>query len=280
MEAAKGIDPYDSPSKDVERRYEGLFPDILTLACFSIFGAPLISTYRLTRDPSVIFWLDSNGHMVWIIPIMLAVCHVLHSFSGKPRFVLVLLSTVMPSLLLIFIGHTVTLESNALASRLYSTDCTTFQDKHNLETHWRDAYDLLLQCGNRTATETGQRLEDVLSALLLQDCDEYRVKPNDRYAEQRTSWNYLRALEETDECTGWCGGPAADGTVSLTGEVALWTNTPAKSDICSNTAATTLNSKVARSGERILTQAVVCLVVSVACIGLASERLNKHRINW
>lgn len=252
-------DPVDETPK-----YGKMFPTAFTFTCFVAFGPPTVSALVLAQDASVRYWIGPYGLLVLTVPLLLVVCHLLHLRAGRPRRVIVLVSTIAPCILFLIVGNVHAVVAGDLASRLYSTDCTTFDVKRNLNKEWLAAEAVYKQCLGDTAPHIGLTVDDSLKLFRLHHCEEYSTN----FTMHREAWEYLRDLEEHQACSGWC----TTGT-------RLWSyNNP--HDSCSVAAGTVLDFKVRRISVRMITYTAFALVVILLALLAIGPFIRKAGMDW
>lgn len=245
-------------------RYGKMFPTAFTFICFVAFGPPVVSALVLAQDPSVRYFVGRWGLLALMVPLLLIVCHLLHLKEGRPRRVIVLISTITPCILFIIIGNVHAVVAGDLASRLYSTDCTTFDVKRELNKEWLAAEEAYTACLGETVPHLGLTVDDSLKLFRLHHCKEYPTN----FTEHREAWAYLRELEEHQACSGWC-------TVGTR----LWSyNNP--HDSCSVAAATVLDFKIRRISVRMITYTAFALVVILITLLLVGPVIRQAGSDW
>lgn len=263
---ATGLVDHNLLSSIFEKRH-GLFAPLYSLACFAIFSSPIITGIRLAVDPSVHFWI---GYLPWfslLVPLLLIVCHIYHSWEGRPRFAAVVFSSVVPSLIIIIVAFTVYAPVSNITARLESTDCSTFMTKVELNQAYLAAQQVWTSCLSRVSTSAGMTTDETRNAINVDDCTEYR---NSTYKSYQKDWSYLKHLESYQACAGWCE-PAA---------TPLWTKSTFVAGTCTKTASLALRAAVSSSSLRMLTMGVVDLIVSVVAVFAINEACIKCGISW
>lgn len=254
-------------------QYRRVFPGLFTMFCFALFGPAIITGVRLASDPNVQYFIGGQGSSVIIIPILLIVCHLCHIRLGKPNFFLMMFSTVIPALLIFFVGYSHYVPITGVVDRLRSSDCTTYELKYRIESAYRAARTVYDTCLERIVAETGSTMEAVASGVTLQECQEYGIPAEgaDPHAAWRREWVFLQGLETQEECTGWCHE-----------EEPMWLHNTGHmpQDICSNVAATVLAGKVERSSLRMVGNAFMDFFVSVCTLGFIQEVMNHNKMEW
>lgn len=238
--ATHGSHDFKTKISTHELRSHKSFPTAFTFVSFIAFGPPLVLSLWLSKEPSVQYWIGNASIFPIVVPLLLCICHVLHLKGVKGGGVLVL-GTVLPCVLFIYIGLTHKHTAEDVANRLLSTDCTTFEHKRKLETAWRSAQEAYLNCLGDTPRDLGLSLEDSVRMFRLHNCKQYNKGNLTEQTDYRDEWKYLRYLEEQQACSGWCqSGPR------------LWTYvTP--HDSCSVAAGTVMQLKVVTVAGHLIT---------------------------
>lgn len=263
----KPVSTIESIIRDLER-FRGLFPTLLTLVCFALFSSPVVTGLRLASDETVRYWIGWYPYFVLLAPAILVICHLLHLWYGRPRFILVVLSTIIPAGVLVFIGYTLFFNNGGIAEQLLSSDCTTYDSKYRIEEAYRSARDLYDTCVSRFAEESGLSVHAAAERHTIEDCPDYRNSPES--ATFWREWEYLRHLETSQECAGWC----------YEEEVALWTSNAQPKDVCSKDAGVIIDGKVRRNAARMFYTSLLDLLVSVVAISLIQEVFNVYNLDW
>lgn len=253
-----------APDDEAPPKYGKMFPTAFTFICFVAFGPPTVSALVLVQDPSVKYFVGQWGLLVLVVPLLLVVCHLLHLRAGRPRRIIVLISTITPCILFIIVGNVHAVVAGDLASRLYSTDCTTFEVKRQLHKEWLAAEEAYNACLGESAPHLGLTVDDSLKLFRLHHCTEY---PSN-FTQHAEAWTYLRQMEESQACSGWC-------TVGTR----LWSyNNP--HDSCSVAAATVLDFKIRRIAVRMISYTAFALVVILVALLLVGPFARKSGVDW
>lgn len=249
----------DKHSKSV-RQYRELYPSLLTLALFAIFGFAVITGVRLTQDPNARFWVGREGYSLLLIPFLLVICHIIQSYYRKPMYFPVVMSVCVPPLIAVVVGFDYAAPVDLVVNRLLSTDCTTFPQKYKIEQAYRNASSFYNDCLSAAAKNQSSTVEAVRKSIVISQCPGYNPEESD-YA---TEWAYLQGLEETENCAGWC----------FDGQGALWTHNPKSWDSCASAAGMTMKSKVSRNATRLMWNGLIGFVVACTLVFLINEALR------
>jgi len=246
-------------------KYRELFPGLLTLAVFATFVPAMITGVRLTMDASVRYWAGWKGAFVLLIPVILVVCHMVQAYYRKPVFFAVLAGTVGPAMVAIAVGMIVKSGIEDISMRLTASDCTSYDDKWELEEAYRRAELDYSQCIARlTANSTNDTVvEAIRRSTFLGDCDEFINDPMRRTYQRH--WNYLAGLETTEDCSGWCG----EGQ-----QAAVFTGNPAAWDTCSGVVGHDLFNKVGFAANRMMATGGIGFLLAAGAIFLIQEWMN------
>merc|ERR1719221_336012 len=202
----------------------------------------MITGVRLFTDPSIRYWTGWTGILVLLIPVILVICHMVQAYYRKPLFFAVLASTVGPSFVALLVGITVNGGVSDISMRLTASDCTSYDDKWELEEAYRRATLDYSQCIARlTGNSTNATVvEATRMSTVVGDCDEFINDPMRRTFHRQ--WDYLARLETTEDCSGWCG----EGQ-----QAALFTGNPSAWDTCSMVVGHDLANKVSFASGRM-----------------------------
>uniref|UniRef100_A0A7S0F882 Uncharacterized protein n=1 Tax=Pyrodinium bahamense TaxID=73915 RepID=A0A7S0F882_9DINO len=250
----------------------GLFPGLHSLLAFAIFGIPVIGGIELGTDSSVLYWIGWHTWFVLVVPLLLVASHLMHVVSGRPQFNAMLLSTVIPALIVICIGYSVTIPIGGITDRLFSSDCTTYSDKTYLDSAYKVAANIWKACVAREVNETGRSVQAVKFSMIVNDCDEYQAVVGNpaEYNKWRVQWRYLRELETRQACSGWCD----------VGQESLWTTDHEPKDLCSTTVGGILDTAVKRLASRMLVSGLIALVVSLIVLVAVQEYMIRLGVEW
>jgi len=249
---------------------KNLFPGIFTLVAFALFGSPVMAGFELAMDTSVAYWIGHRAWLVLLVPIMLAICHLVHVFKGgRPVYFAMLFSTVIPAVVLMSVGYSHWFALDGIVDGLLSTDCR-MGEKVALNEAYLQAESVLLKCLGRM--QNGTKQADLKTYLVLDDCEEYQVptRDSDQYSKWRARWAYLAALEDEQDCGGWC----------FVGQTSLWTPRDQNRDLCSHSAAASLNRTARWHTQRLLIVGLIALCVSSAALVAIQELFVALDVRW
>lgn len=249
------------------QRTRGLFPTLYSILMLAIFGSPVMTGIRLGMDPTVLYWIGWHSWLILLVPFFVVCSHVAHVLIGRPEFVTMIFSSVIPAIIVIFTGITIMATSSTASYRLLSSDCTTFNDKYNLNNAYKEAEIVYERCVTRLASSEGAKVEDVQQSLVVQDCDEFWELEGRWYNE----WAYIAEMEETQACSGWCEQP----TMKL-----FTTKHRGRPDSCSKVAGHILQGRVHWNAVRMLTIGCLDLVVAVIAIVVINEFMINRDLKW
>jgi len=243
------------------RQYRELYPSLLTLALFAIFGFAVITGVRLSQEPNARFWVGQYGYALLAIPVILIVSHIVQSYYRRPMYFFVILSVCVPPLISIFVGFMYAVPVEQVVQRLLSTDCTTFRQKFVIEQAYKEANSFFSDCLSAQAKNQSTTIEAVRKDMVISQCPGYDPKASG-YASE---WSYLQKLEENENCAGWC----------FDGEGALWTHNPTSWDSCSSAAGMTMKNKVSRNASRMMWNGVIGFLVAVTLVWMIDDAFKR-----
>lgn len=234
------------------RQYRELYPSLLTIALFAVFGSAIVNGVRLAFEPNARFWVGQIGLAVLLIPVFVVASHITQSYYRRPLYFSVIASCVLPTLISLIVGYAYMVPVSSAVSRLLSTDCTTFKEKFIIEQAYKSASGFFDDCLAAEAKNRTQTVEAVRKDMVVSQCPGY----DPIAAGYPQEWAYLQHLEEQENCAGWC----------YDGEGALWTHNPKHWDSCSVSAGMTMKHLVARNAQRLMTNGVVGFVLAAGVI--------------
>lgn len=227
-----------------------IFPAAFSLCILIVFIWPILATYHMAVDESVAYWIGSYGKIALLLPLIFAVTHVVHISLGRPSKPAVLTSLVVPCVVLLVLGDVVLSSSYNWTFALSSNDCNTFAGKQELQNAWDAAYSVYSTCIEETVKKHPQLSESKAFRLYrLQECEEYETE----LKKHEAAWTYLRHVEDTYACSGWC-----------TTAKPIWTFEDTM-DSCSTTVSQVFSTKV----QRVSWQIIIYIVFVLVCGSLA-----------
>lgn len=238
-------------------QYRELYPGLLTIALFAVFGCSVITGARLANEPNCKYWIGEIGYITLAIPLIVVIAHIVQSYNRRPSYFAVLFSCVLPPLLCLIVGFTYSDKIDNITVRLLSTDCTTFQHKFRIEQAYKSAKSFYDDCVAVEAKNHSKAIEVVKGDKIITQCPGYDPQASGYPRE----WTYLQALEEKEHCAGWC----------FVGEDALWTRNPRKWDSCSSAAGMTMKNAVGRNASRLMINGVVGFLIALLVVFAINE---------
>lgn len=243
--------------------HRDLYPSLLTLVLFMLYGSSIINGIHLASNVNSWYWVGSKGYAVCAIPVLVVVSHVVQAWFRRPMYFAVLASCIIPPLLSAFIGYQYMNPMANVVGRLQSTDCVTFRSKLLVEQAYKEALTVYTKCVNDKAKNTSKKVEVVKKETVITQCPDYNPQDSG-YAKE---WEYLQGLEKTQACSGWC----------FDGEAALWTHNPLDWDSCSLAAAQNIHEEVVRNAWRMVVNAVIGFAIAGIGMFLIQEWINNAR---
>jgi len=245
-----------------------LWPGLFTTCLFALFAPSLVLGSTLLLDSSVRYWVGRSPQLIFLVPVLVMVGHIVHTLARRPRFFTTLLSTVIPAFIVLLVGYLTLLQTGHRVTELVSSDCTTYTDKYDLEAAYKEASRLFDLCVERVAHENHASSEATRAFIGVGDCVEYQdALKTSSFAPQ---WWYLEELETSQVCSGWC----------TSGDPALWSRTHFVSETCSRTAALVLETKVNRTANHMLFTGMLNFLIFIAAIACMQEVMIKRHGNW
>lgn len=243
--------------------YRDLFPSVLTLALFMVYGSTIITGVELAIGTHSRFWIGPWGYLVLLIPLLVVGSHIAQAHVRRPIYFAVLASCAIPPLLSLLLGYFYMTPLMDIVDRLQSTDCVTFQKKLVVEQAYKQALSFYDDCAAAQAKNASKSIEAVKKELVISQCPGY----NPQESGYASEWAYLQSLEQQEACSGWC----------FKGETALWTSNPSDWDSCSLAAAQNIKEQVVRNSWRMVVNGMIGCVMAGTAILLIQEWMNRAR---
>mmetsp|Transcript_16084 Transcript_16084/g.50537 ORF Transcript_16084/g.50537 Transcript_16084/m.50537 type:complete len:280 (+) Transcript_16084:116-955(+) len=232
-----------------------LFPEAFACGCLLLFAAPVVKTFDLAFDPLVLHWVGDGLKVVAALPLVfVAVGYALHRAWHRPSKIAVILSLLGSSLMLGFQAHRLAMMSMELGDRFAASDCATFPAKYALEREWQRASQFHATCKRNSADGR---------SLMVQECPGYALE-----APQHPSWDFLKTLETTYGCAGWCKEHEP-----------LWTLSKPQ-DSCSFATAFVMGVKIHPTANQVFVYCVAVLILTSAALLLAGPWLHERGVQW
>jgi len=177
-----------------------VFPAAFTMVCSLLFILPLYTVISVANEPVVKYFSAQVSWVLLIIPVIIAVTHIIHVRTKVPNKYAVMATLIVPGFLLLIFANAEYVSAADKADKLFSTDCDTFSIKRELQREWEAAYSIYTQCLNSTAASSAYSIAQLQQNFRIQDCEEYPAA----LKSHKRAWNYLQYLEENNHCSGWC----------------------------------------------------------------------------
>lgn len=233
-----------------------LLPPLLTTFLSVLFLVPVWILMNLGTTEGVSYFISQAFWVSLLVPAAILVTHVAMVWRVAIQKSLVGTMVVGSSALLLWVAESMHRGAIDQSMKLSVTDCSAFPEKRVLQESWEAAYNLYSGCINETAKAKGFSREELMASFRIQDCEEYEAA---LHAEPKRDgsgaknfgreWAYLRYLEETEMCSGWC----YEG-------VQLWSKSPHK-DSCSTAVSDLFGAVIAPYSWQVS-------VVMVSALGL------------
>lgn len=241
-----------------------IFPTAFTLTCGLAFLCPSYDIFWLSHTPAVAYWDSGWANILFIVPLIIFVVHIIHVRTEAPNKPAVVFALLVPSILLLGLGNNQYGMAVSRATKLFSTDCDTFAEKANLQRSWEAAYMLFENCLNQTSAASGYPMQKLRDNFRVQDCEEYGAGMK-QYGKD---WNYLRYLEENHHCAGWCY-PG----------VQLWSSSLAKDD-CSTFVSAIFRNFVMPHCSQVVIMMVLTLLAATVGLIVLGPILRSRGVAW
>jgi len=206
-----------------------------TLTILACYSYTTVICADLVQDITVQYWLGTSSAIAGFVvaPLAAAVtfCGIMMR-SPVPKLAIIVGGFVSPAVVGAVVGYSMAVQASAVRVVLSSNDCFSFTEKRQLEVAWRTADKLKTDCGTTA----------------LEDCPEYGTA----LGSYERDWTYLRRLEQSGMCTGFCDSGAAP----------LWYRGPVVHDSCSAAASSSLKT-VERIGQQLEMFSVLAILVVV-----------------
>lgn len=224
-----------------------LFPACFTFCAVVFYMWPVLATLDLANDPSVRYFIGNFATVVVAVPLLvILLAHLVHAQRGTPSKPAIVACLFLPSTLMLVINEYVLGASFDKASLLMSSNCTSFSGKAQLHKDWTIAYSNYTTCLNQTVQRntSALTLNEAFQLYRFYECTEYPAA----YLSHRGTWSYLRSLEETFGCSGWC---------TLANPLFTF---QAPDDTCSQAAAQVFSTKIQRVARQVIVYISAVLV--------------------
>lgn len=241
-----------------------LFPPAFTLSCCLLFLVPSWMLIYAKRNTMVAHFTSYWVYLLLVIPIIISWAHVTHTKKQAPSKWAVISAMCIPSTMLFLTALFTSQDATHMASQLKSTDCDSFKAKGNLQDSWDAAYLAYMTCVNQTNYGSNVPLYLLMQNFRLEDCSEYASTAS----KHSDDWNYLKYLEETQGCAGWC----------YQGQQ-LWAVTPYK-DSCSTTVASAYTYLVKPHSVEIEKVMLVVLLTTSVMLVFIGPHMRALGYEW
>lgn len=258
------VDGYDGAHYKSVHNAMRLFPIAFTLVCVLLFMVPTYLILYMVHNPVVTYWFSTAGWGCIIIPFVIGIVHMIHVMQGAPNKFAILLAIIVPSIILLIYADLALMRAMDLGQMLFSVDCDTLKEKRALQRSWEEAYDVFDKCITETAAQRNLTTAYLAENYRLQDCTEYP----EHYAKHSKHWGYLRMLEETQYCSGFCT-PGAH----------LWSKSPSK-DSCSVAISSIFTNLVHAHSVQVLFISLITLGATFAIFIAVGPILRENGIDW
>lgn len=185
-----------------------IFPAMFTTVCAFLFVVPVWVVLGIESTTAVSYFSSSWRLVVLVIPAIIVAVHLVHLKTGAPSRAAVFLGLVAPSVILLIVANSQYVMAADKTDKLFSGDCDAFPEKRALQRSWDAAYKLYAKCLEDTSRAQGIPVAELQARFRVEDCEEYEtgLHSTDRMSGEtrERDWKYLKEMEETHLCAGWC----------------------------------------------------------------------------
>lgn len=241
-----------------------VFPAAFTLFNVAVFLAPVWVASHAGRDRHVMHWVPGHTWAVVFLVVLWPLAHILQAVrGGAPGKFVVVTCLVAQCVTLLLVGQYVMITSYKVGNSLMAEGCRAFLPKLQLENDFVQAKSFYSECMSETIRTSNMTSAQAMEQFRIQDCTTY-----ESVAARHPGWSYLRYLEETYHCAGWC-----------TEDVPLWTGVLTQ-DACSPVVAEHLLNNVQVSMEQVLVYAAFVLIAMSVVLLRFDPALRSHGLRW
>eukprot|EP00928_Gymnodinium_smaydae_P062309 TRINITY_DN46203_c0_g1_i1.p1 TRINITY_DN46203_c0_g1~~TRINITY_DN46203_c0_g1_i1.p1 ORF type:complete len:279 (+),score=63.72 TRINITY_DN46203_c0_g1_i1:213-1049(+) len=241
-----------------------LLAPTFTAVCCLLFLAPTALCIYISQHPVVAYFGAQWCYILLLIPVIIGTVHWHHVRRRAPSKYGILTALCLPSALLLIIADGELSGARAKTEQLISTDCSSFGEKAALQASWEEAYAAFESCVADSSAASGVPASKVMKSFRLQDCEEYSML----LKKNKKPWSYLRYLEETQGCSGWCY-PAQQ----------IWSATPSR-DSCSSMVSAAFSFFVLPHAEQVVSLSVMVLLSAAIGFAFLNPYMRALGIKW
>ncbi|CAK0862499.1 unnamed protein product [Prorocentrum cordatum] len=158
-------------------------PYVVSLSALCVYAAPTIISIRLGTDPDAAFWIGRVGLVACLVPVFLALMHLVHSAElarGRARRSTVSITAIVPGVVLAVTGIVYSAESAFLQSHLMSDDCIArssqpLSEKPRLQAAYALGLRAYAACQERHYDDNGREMLPRSPHPTLQQCTQWRT---------------------------------------------------------------------------------------------------------
>mmetsp|Transcript_27848 Transcript_27848/g.58952 ORF Transcript_27848/g.58952 Transcript_27848/m.58952 type:complete len:290 (-) Transcript_27848:86-955(-) len=266
--------PYyqEKASSGIERLdLERIYPPAFTMFLSVLFLVPVWILLSIGTMQGVSYFISNAFWIVLAIPVGIVFAYLAMNWQLAREKWIVGFMLIVPGVLLLWISESMYVGAVDKSVKLNSADCSSFPEKRQLQISWEAAHDLYSSCIDATSAREGYSREELMANFRIQDCEEYTtaltgytpegMRTNAKSYQQ--DWTYLRHLEETHMCSGWC----YEG-------IQLWATTPHK-DSCSSAVSTLFTALVAQRASQVAVVMLASLGTFVMLLILLGPMLRR-----
>lgn len=218
----------------------------LFFAVIILLSWPVSICYFLYEKPSVSYWFGhweiilANGIVIWTIAM-----YALFLFKLMSKGTATILLLVLPCTTLAISSELQELQFQFISAALGSQDCSSNVEKVHIQEAWEVAKNTSVNCDKYLMKLTGSSKEELAKVRRFESCPDYYQAMGSFEKE----WMYLRGLELSYQCGGWC-----------TPDYPLWTLSKTPLDSCSLVAGHAMKSSIAHMGQQLSVYSFIILI--------------------
>lgn len=217
----------------------------LFIAAAMLLSYPLVLCVLFTWKPSVAYWL---GNWTLKIAVFIMIWEVVFFFIFVTKFIrkgaATILMLVLPAAVLAISCQLQDVSFKYTSATLISPDCHASPTKAQLQGSWLAAQAFFENCTKTLAEGQGVSLKETQQVTPMWSCPGYD-KASLTYGKD---WTYLRGLEVTYRCGGWCAP-----------SIPLWSYSEIVQDSCSLVAGRAMQRSISQLG--MMVAAYSCVVM-------------------
>jgi hypothetical protein len=225
---------------------------------------PLSMLYFLYHKPSVYYWFGrleviiATGVCIWLLIMYIG---FVFKFIGKGTAVVCLL--VLPCTALTITSELQEVQFQFISSALLSSDCSASDQKVQIQQAWFEAKTTATICYRALMNITGSSMAELKELPNLESCPGYYQAIQGHEKE----FLYLKGLERSYQCGGWCFP-----------DYPVWTSSKTVLDSCALAAGHAMQNSIAHMGAQVSVYCFIILISVSLWLLLAPKWLNDETV--